>query len=129
MNQGSGKPSNISLSEIARQATPTLNALLEAGKKNDVAAGLQTFRASAQNEGALKSLFSSRRDVFNTFMPIPAADSSYSSIGGGSFWEGKADWTRLEAKVPNVVGVSVRADVVNDNGWKLVKLEFFSTPN
>ena len=118
---------NPSLSEAATLATPTLNAFLEAGKKNDMAAGLKTFRTNAQNEAALKTLFSSRRDVFNPFTPLKAVDASYSSISGGGFWIFTAGWT-LEAKVPNVKGVSVRYDVVDEGGWKLTKLEFFSTP-
>ena len=120
--------SGISLSETARRATPTINALLEAGKKNDVTAALQSFTPAAQNEGNLKSLFASRRDVFDAFTPIPAEDSSYSSVGGGSFFDFGLVLTRLEAKVPNVPGVSFRAEVVEQNGWKLQKFEFFKTP-
>jgi hypothetical protein len=124
----SGNAAGISLSETARRATPTINALLEAGKKNDVNAALQTFTPTSRNEGSLKALFTSRRDVFDAFTPVPAEDSSYSSIGGGSFFDFGAVLTRLEAKVPNVPGVSFRAEVVEQNGWKLQKFEFFNTP-
>ena len=48
-----GNASSISLSETARRATPTINALLEAGKKNDVIAALQTFTPASQNESDL----------------------------------------------------------------------------
>lgn len=123
-----GSASGISLSETARRATPTINALLEAGRKNDVTAALQTFTPASQNESNLKTLFASRRDVFEAFTPVPAEDSSYSSIGGGSFFDFGAALTRLEAKVPNVSGVSFRAEVVNQNGWKLQKFQFFKTP-
>ena len=114
----------ISLSELARQVTPTINALLEAGKKNDLPAGLQSFTPASQNESGLKSLFASRRDVFDAFTPLKVEDSSYSSISGGGF----APFTTLEAKVPNVPGVSLRAEVVDQNGWRLQKFEFFKTP-
>jgi hypothetical protein len=114
----------ISLSELARQATPTINVLLEAGKKNDLPAGLQTFASGSQNETAPRSLFASRRDVFDAFTPLKAEDASYSSVSGGGF----APFTTLEAKVPNVPGVSLRAEVVDQNGWKLQKFEFFKTP-
>jgi hypothetical protein len=114
----------ISLSELARQVTPTINALLEAGKNNDLPAGLQTFASGSQNETALKSLFASRRDVFDAFTPLKAEDASYSSVSGGGF----APFTTLEAKVPNVPGVSLRAEVVDHNGWTLQKFEFFKTP-
>jgi hypothetical protein len=114
----------ISLSELARQVTPTINALLEAGKKNDLPAGLQTFALVSQNETALKALFASRRDVFDSFTALKAEDASYSSLSGGGF----APFTTLEAKVPNVPGVSLRAEVVDQNGWKLQKFEFFKTP-
>ena len=123
-----GNPSGISLSETARRATPTINALLEAGKRNDVAAGLATFIPASQNENDLKSLFTSRRDVFDAFTPVAAEDSSYSSIGGGSFFDFGAALTRLEARVPNVSGVSFRAEVVFENGWKLQKFQFFKSP-
>jgi hypothetical protein len=114
----------ISLSELARQATLTINALLEAGKNNDLPAGLQTFATGSQNETALKALFASRRDVFDAFAPLEAEDSSYSSASGGGF----ALFTTLEAKVPNVLGVSLRAEVVDQGNWKLQKFEFFKTP-
>ena len=114
----------ISLSELARQVTPTINGLLEAGKKNDFPAALQTFTPASQNESNLKSLFSSRRDVFDAFTPLKAEDTSYSSISGGGF----APFTTLEAKIPNVAGASLRAEVVDQNGWKLQKLKFFKTP-
>jgi hypothetical protein len=123
-----GNATGISLSETARRATPTINALLEAGKKNDVNAAPQMFTPASQNESNLKSLFASRRDVFDAFTPIPAEDSSYSSVGGGGFFDFAAMLTRLEAKVPNVPGVSLRAEVVEQNGWKLQKFEFFKTP-
>jgi hypothetical protein len=123
MNSG-----GTSLSEAATLATPTLNAFLEAGKKNDVTAGLLTFRGNARDEAALKTLFSSRRDVFAAATPLKAEDASYTSISGGGFWIFTAGWT-FEAKVPNVKGVSVRYDVVNEGGWQLTKLEFFPTPN
>lgn len=125
---GGGNASGISLSQTARQATPTINALLEAGKKDDVTAALQTFTPASRNESNLKSLFASRRDVFDAFTPVPAEDSSYSSIGGGSFFDFGAALTRLEAKIPNVPGVSLRAEVVDQGGWKLQKFEFFKTP-
>jgi hypothetical protein len=114
----------ISLSETARRATPTIHALLEAGKKNDVSAALQTFMPASQNESNLKSLLVSRRDVFDTVRPLKAEDASYPSVSGGGF----APFTRLEAKVPNVPGVSLRAKVVDQTGWKLQKFEFFKTP-
>jgi hypothetical protein len=114
----------ISLSELARQVTPTINALLEAGKNNDLPAGLQTFATGSQTETTLKSLFASRRDVFDAFTPLKAEDASYSSISGGGF----ALFTTLEAKVPNVPGVSLRAEVVDQGNWKLQKFEFFKTP-
>ena len=72
----------ISLSELARQVTPTINALLEAGKNNDLPAGLQTFASASQNETALKTLFASRRDVFDGFTALKAEDTSYSSVSG-----------------------------------------------
>jgi hypothetical protein len=114
----------ISLSELARQVTPTINALLEAGKNNDLPAGLKTFASGSQNETTLKALFTSRRDVFDAFTPLKAEDASYSSISGGGF----ALFTTLEAKVPNVPGVSLRAEVVDQSDWKLQKFEFFKTP-
>ena len=111
-------------SQIAREATPTINALLEAGKNNNLIAGLKTFSPAAQNEANLKSLFSARRDVFEGFTPLPAQDSSYSSISGVLL----GNSARLEAKIPSVPAISFRADVVDLNGWKLEKLEFFKTP-
>ena len=114
----------ISLSELARQVTPTINAFLEAGKKNDLPAGLQRFTPVSQNEGNLKSLFANRRDVFDAFTPLKAEDSSYSSVSGG----GLAAFTTLESRVPNVPGVSLRAEVVDQGEWKLQKFEFFKTP-
>ena len=99
-------------SQIAREATPTINALLEAGKNNDLIAGLKTFAPAAQNEANLKSLFSARRDVFEGFTPLPAQDSSYSSISGVFL----GNSAHLEARIPNVPGVSLRADVVDLNG-------------
>jgi hypothetical protein len=125
---GGGNASGISLSETARRATPTINALPEAGQRNDLTAALQTFTPASQNESTLKSLFAARRDVFDAFTPIPAEDSSYSSVGVGGFLDFGAVLTRLEAKVPNVPGVSLRAEVVDQNGWKLQKFEFFNTP-
>ena len=114
----------ISLSELARQVTPTINAFLVAGKNNDLPAGLQSFTSASQNEGNLKSLFTGRRDVFDAFTPLKAEDSSFSSLSGG----GLAAFTTLEAKVPNVPGVSLRAEVVDQGQWKLQKFEFFKTP-
>ena len=114
----------ISLFELARRATPTINALLEAGKNNDLPAGLKTFASGSQNETALKALFASRRDVFDAFTPLEVKDSSYSSASGGGF----ALFTTLEAKVPNVPGMSLRAEVVDQGNWKLQKFEFFKTP-
>ena len=111
-------------SQIAREATPTINALLEAGQKNDSIAGLKTFSPAAQNEASLKTLFATRRDVFDGFTPLPPQDSSYSSISGVFL----GNSARLEAKIPGVPSVSLRADVVDMNGWKLEKLEFFKTP-
>ena len=111
-------------SQIAREATPTINALLEAGKNNNPIAGLKTFSPAAQNEANLKSLFSARRDVFEGFTPLSPKDSSYSSISGVFL----GNSAHLEAKIPGVPGVSFRADVVDLNGWKLDKLEFFKTP-
>ncbi len=111
-------------SQIAREATPTINALLEAGRKNDLIAGLKTFSPTVQNEVNLKSLFSARRDVFEGFTPLQAQDSSYSSISGVFL----GNSAHLEARIPNVPNVSLRADVVDLNGWKLDKLEFFQTP-
>jgi hypothetical protein len=112
-----------SLSQIAREATPTINALLTAGKNNDVSAGLQTFTGSSQSESTLKALFNSRRDVFDNFTPLRAEDASYSSISGG-FLGASA---QFEARIPNVAGVSLRANVVDQNGWKLSSIEFFKT--
>jgi hypothetical protein len=114
----------ISLSELARQVTPTINALLEAGKNNDLPSGLKTFTSASQNETTLKALFASRRDVFDAFTALKAEDASYSSVSGGGF----APSTTLEAKVPNVPGVSLRAEVVDQGDWKLQKFEFFKTP-
>ena len=111
-------------SQIAREATPSINALLEAGKKNDLTAGLKVFSPAAQHEASLKTLFTVRRDVFGAFTPLPAQDSSYSSISGVFL----GNSARLEAKIPNVPGVSLRADVVDMNGWKLEKFEFFESP-
>jgi hypothetical protein len=121
---GGCKNFGISLSELARQVTPTINALLEAGKKNDLAAGLKTFASGSQTESDLKTLFASRRDVFDAFTPLKAEDASYSSVAGGGF----AASTQLEAKVPNVPGVSLRAVVVDQGDWKLQTFEFFKTP-
>ena len=69
-------------------------------------------------------MFTGRRDVFDAFTPLKAEDASYSSISGGGF----AAFTTLEATVPSVPGVSLRAEVVDQNGWKLQKFEFFKTP-
>jgi hypothetical protein len=118
-----------SLGQIAARATPTINALLEAGRRGDVQAALATFVPGKGNEAALKALFASRKEVFARFTPLRAADSSFSSMQGGSAFDDLfRGGTQLEARVPGVNGVSLRAKVVNQGGWKLTSFEFFNTP-
>ncbi|WP_293909141.1 hypothetical protein [Deinococcus sp.] len=119
----------LSLSQIAARSTPTINALLEAGRRGDIQAALATFVPGKGSEAALKTLFATRKEVFARFSPLRAADSSYSSVQGGSFFDDLfRGGTQLEARVPGVDGVSLRAKVVNRGGWKLTAFEFYSTP-
>jgi hypothetical protein len=121
--------SGPSLSTIAAEATLTINALLDAGQRGDVSAGLATFAPGKGDEAALKTLFATRKEVFARLTPLRAADSSYSSVQGGSAFDDLfRGGTRLEARVPGVGGVSLRAKVVNRGGWKLTAFEFFGTP-
>jgi hypothetical protein len=121
--------SGPNLSEIATAATQTLNALLDAGRRGDVGAALQTFAPGRGNEAALKTLFSTRKEVFSRATPIRASDSSYSSVQGGSAFDDLfRGGTQLEARVPGVEGVSLRARVINQSGWKLTAFELFNTP-
>lgn len=112
---------------IAAEATPSINELLAAGKANDVAAGLKAFATGARNEATLKTLFAADREVWTAAQPLLAKDSSYSSVSGGSaFLPGTP--THVEARVPGVPGRSLRADIVDDGGWKIRKFEFFRSP-
>jgi hypothetical protein len=112
-------------SQIAEEATPTINALLEAGKRNDLEAGLGTYTSETRNADTLKSLFASRRDVFDAFTPIRAKDSSYAAVIGRDLF---GDAALVEARIPGVPGVSLRAEVVKRGNWQIKQLEFFKTP-
>jgi hypothetical protein len=112
-------------SQIAEEATPTINALLEAGKRNDLEAGLNTYATETRNAEALKTLFASRRDVFDAFTPIRAKDSSYSAVIGRDLF---GDAALVEARIPGVPGVSLKAEVLKRGNWQIKQLEFFKTP-
>jgi hypothetical protein len=101
-------------SQIAEEATPTINALLEAGKRNDLEAGLAAYTAETRNADSLKTLFASRRDVFDAFTPIRAKDSSYSAVIGRDLF---GDAALDECRIPGVIGVSLRAEVVKRGNW------------
>lgn len=119
----------VNLSQIATGATPTINALLEAGRQGDTQAALATFAPGTVNEATLKTLFASRKEVFARATPLRAEDASYSSIQGGSTFDDLfRGGTQLEARIPGVDGVSLRARVINKGGWKLTSFEVLNTP-
>ncbi len=106
--------------QIAREATPTINALLAAGKANDASAAVKAFTPWAQNQDELINLFAVRREVFQVHQPLPLDETGYTSITVTDYFGNAA---RLVGPVPGAPGVVFGADMVNDRGWRLTRFE------